>query len=160
MAGARRREREKIGPKRALMGGAIRPKGATRLPKLAQAFVMGDRVLNDKRLNSFRVGKRHAEAHGAAVILHIERVTRQTDRLGEVVHHRRDMVESVIKRFGVRPVPMPEPGRVGRKAARTSAMKTETRAARGASTRRSARPPGRRWKARRPLRCDKKSDVP
>jgi hypothetical protein len=35
MAGAGRRQREEIGAKGAFVGGAIRPKGATRLPKLA-----------------------------------------------------------------------------------------------------------------------------
>jgi len=59
MAGARRRQREKIGAKPAFVGGAIRPKGAARLPNLAQAFVMRDRILDDQRVDSFRMRERH-----------------------------------------------------------------------------------------------------
>ena len=71
---------------------------------------MRDRVLNDKRLDPLWVGKRHTEAYWAAVILHVKRVMRQTDRLGEVVHHRRDMVEGVVERFGSGQSLCPNPG--------------------------------------------------
>ena len=114
MAGAGCREGEKIGAKGALVGGAIRPKGAARLPDCAQTLVMRDRVLNDQRLDPLRMRERHAEADRAPVILHIERIARQADRLDEVVHDRGDVVEGVGEGLRVWPVAMPESRIVGR----------------------------------------------
>ncbi len=75
---------------------------------------MGDRVLNDKRVDPLGMRKRNAEAHRAAVILHIERVMGQTDRLGEVVYNGRNMVEGVGEQFRGGPVAVSEPGVIGR----------------------------------------------
>ena len=60
---------------------------------------MGYRVLHDEALHTLRVCQYHAETDGPALVLHVKRVARQTHRLREILHHRSDMIEGVIRRF-------------------------------------------------------------
>ena len=46
------------------------------------------------------MGQDHAKADGAAVILHVERVVREAERFGEMIHHVCDVVEGVGEFFG------------------------------------------------------------
>src|ERR1700747_3156568 len=51
---------------------------------------------------------------GAAVVLHVERVARETERFGEMIHHVGDVIESVRELFRVWPVAVAEAGVIGR----------------------------------------------
>src|SRR5579864_4870994 len=77
---------QQIRTKRAFIRRPIRPKGATRLPVLAKTFVVRDCILNNERFCALRMRKHHAKTYGAAVILHIEGVTLEPERFGEVIH--------------------------------------------------------------------------
>ena len=58
---------------------------------------MRDRVLNNESFHALRVRQDHAKAHRATVILHVERVARETERLGEMVHYLSVIVEGVCE---------------------------------------------------------------
>ena len=94
----------------ALVGGAIGPKRTPRLPVRAQAVVVRHRVLNDKRLDTLRMRQRHAKTYRAAVVLHVQRVAREAERLGEVIHDLGDVVKRVCKVFGSGQSLCPKPG--------------------------------------------------
>src|SRR5436305_13230779 len=46
----------------------------------------------------------HAKTNGAAVVLHVERVARESERFGEVIHDLGNMIERIRESFQVRPV--------------------------------------------------------
>jgi hypothetical protein len=75
---------------------------------------VGDGVLNDQRLDALRMGQRHAKADRTAVILQVERVTREPERFGEAIHDRGEMVERVGECLRVRPVAVAESRIIGR----------------------------------------------
>ena len=56
----------------------------------------------------------HAKANRPAIVLHIKRVVRQTQRLREIVYHGSDVVEGVIELLGIRPVAVSVTGIVWR----------------------------------------------
>ncbi len=60
------------------------------------------------------MGQDHAKADGAAVVLHVERVAREAERFGEMIHHVGDVVEGVCEFFRVWPVAVAEAGIIGR----------------------------------------------
>ena len=113
MARARRLQREEVRAQRGLVRGAVGPEGAARLPVRAEPLVVRDRVLDDERLHALRMCERHAEADGPAVVVHVERVARQPERLREPVHELGDVVERVRELLRIRPVAVPEARVVG-----------------------------------------------
>src|SRR6266446_2234520 len=114
MARPRRLQRQEVGTKRAFVGGAVGPKGPTRLPDRAQAFVVRRSILDNETLDSIRMRQGHAKTHGAAVILHVKRVAREPKSIGEVIHGFGDVIERVREFFRVWPVTMSETGVIGR----------------------------------------------
>ena len=108
MARARGFQREKVYAQRAFVGSALGPKGSPRLPIRPQAFVVCHGVLNNESFYALRVRKGHAKTHGAAVILHVKRVTREPERFGEVIHDLGDVIEGVREFLRVRPVAVSE----------------------------------------------------
>lgn len=74
---------------------------------------MRDGVLDDEGFDAFGMGEDHAEADGAAVVLHVERVVREAERFGEMIHHVGDVVEGVVEFFRVGPIAMAEAGVIG-----------------------------------------------
>ena len=75
---------------------------------------MGYRVLHDERFEAIWMREGHAETNGAAVILHVERVAREPERFGEVIHRFGDAIEGVGEFFRVGPVAVTEAGVIGR----------------------------------------------
>jgi hypothetical protein len=63
-------------------------------------------VLDDESLNPFRMSQGFAKTHGAAVILHVERIVRKPERFGEARHD----LGAVIKRVGKIVSLCPNPG--------------------------------------------------
>src|SRR5438477_12914903 len=104
MACARRLEGKKIRSQCVFVGSAIGPKRAPGLPICTQAFVMGDRVLNDEGLDALGMSQGHAKTHGSTVILHVERVSRESQRLGEVIDDLSDVIEGVRTILRLRPI--------------------------------------------------------
>src|SRR5262249_54438453 len=94
-------EREQVFSQAALLRGAILPELASRIPVLAQPFVVRDRVLDDERFDTLGVSKRHAEAYRSAVVLHVERIAGETESLGEMLRDGRDRVERVRERLRI-----------------------------------------------------------
>jgi hypothetical protein len=107
-------KRQEISAKGAFIGSAIRPKGATRFPILAEACVVRDRVLDDESLRPFWVCQYHAKANRAAIVLHIKRVLRHPERFGEVIHNLGDVIEGIREFFRVRPVAVSKAWVIGR----------------------------------------------
>ena len=56
----------------------------------------------------------HAKSHRAAVILHVQRVAREAERFGEVIHDLGDVIERICEFFRVRPIAMSEGRLIGR----------------------------------------------
>ena len=110
MARPRRRQRQEIGAKRAFVGRAIGPKGPPRLPMRPQAFVVRHSVLDDEILDPVQMGQGHAKTHGAAVILHVQRVAREPERFGEVVHDLGVVIERIRECFWAGQSLCPKPG--------------------------------------------------
>jgi hypothetical protein len=108
MAAASRLQRQEISAKRVFVGSAIGPKGSAWLPNRSQAFVVCHRVLDDESLNAVRMGQGHAKTHGTAVVLHVERVAREPERFGEVIHDLSAVIERVCEFFRVWPVAVSE----------------------------------------------------
>ena len=79
MAGPRRRQRQEIGAQLAFVGSAICPKVPPRFPISPQAFVVRDSILDNQSVEPVRMGQGHTKTHGAAVILHVERVARKPE---------------------------------------------------------------------------------
>src|SRR5712671_1859895 len=96
------------------MGGPIGPEGPSWLPQRAETFVMRHRVLNDERLDPVRISQRHPKAHGAAIVLHVERIARKPECFGEALHDLGAVVERIGEFFWIRPVAVSETGVVRR----------------------------------------------
>jgi hypothetical protein len=75
---------------------------------------VGDGVLHDQRLDSFRMRQDHAKADGAAVVLHVKCVARESQGFSELVQYFGVMIERVCKPLRVRPVTMSEAGIIRR----------------------------------------------
>jgi hypothetical protein len=71
-------------------------------------------VLDDERLDPVRMGQGHAKTHGAAVVLHVQRVAREPEPLGEMIHDLGVVIERIREVFRVRPVAMSEAAVIGR----------------------------------------------
>ena len=88
MPSACRGLREQIRAQRALVGRAISPKGSSRLPIHAQAFVMSHCVLNDESFHALRVRQDHAKTHRPAIVpvsyTHLDVYKRQESRRTQI----------------------------------------------------------------------------
>src|ERR1700683_589308 len=91
----------------------IGPEGPARYPVRSQSFVVTHSVLNDKSSYPFRMCQYHAEAHRAAVVLHVKCVAGEAKRLREIIDDASDVVEGIRELFGVGPVAVAEAGIVG-----------------------------------------------
>jgi hypothetical protein len=69
--------------------------------------------LNNESVYAIWAHKRHAKADGAAVILHVKRVARESKRFGKVIHGFGDVIERVRKLFRIRPVAVSEARVIG-----------------------------------------------
>ena len=67
-------------------------------------------VLNDERLDPVRMSQGHAKTNGAAVILHVKRVARESERFGEVIHDLGVVIERIREFFGSGQSLCPKPG--------------------------------------------------
>ncbi len=65
-------------------------------------------VLDDERLDAVRMGEGHAKPHRPAVILHVQRVPREPQGFGKVIHDLGVVIERIRELFGVRPVAVSE----------------------------------------------------
>ena len=110
MARPRRRQRQEICAKRAFVGRSIRPKGPPCFPIRPQTFVVRDCVLDDESLDSVRMGQCHAKAHGAAVILHVKCVARESESFGELIHDLGAVIEGIREFLGSGQSLCPKPG--------------------------------------------------
>jgi hypothetical protein len=72
------------------------------------------RVLHDESLDPLGMRQSHAETHRSAVILHVQRVARESQRFGEVIHDLREVIEGVGELFRVWPVTVSKAGKIGR----------------------------------------------
>jgi hypothetical protein len=72
------------------------------------------RVLHNERLDPVRMRQHHAKTDRAAVILHVKRVARESERFGEVIHDLGNVIECVRELFWVRPVAVSEARIIGR----------------------------------------------
>src|SRR5215813_4529567 len=97
-------QREKIGAKRALVGGSIGPERSPRLPIRAQSFVVRHSVLNNQGFCALGMRKHHAKTYRAAVVLHVERVARQPESFSEVIHDLRIVIKGIRKLLRIWPV--------------------------------------------------------
>ena len=70
---------------------------------------MSNCILHDESLNPLRMCQGHAESDRPTVVLHVERIARQTERLREAVHQLSDVVEGVIELLWVGPIAVSEP---------------------------------------------------
>jgi len=61
-------------------------------------------VLDDERLDPFRMGQRHSKTNGAAVIMHVKSKTREPERFGEVIHDLGDVIERIREFLRIRPI--------------------------------------------------------
>src|ERR1700733_3763380 len=95
------------------MGRPVRPKCPPCCPIRPKTFVMGNRILHDESLRPLRMCQGHAKANRSTVILHIERIVRQTERLREAVHQLSQVVKGVSELFWVGPIAVSEPRIVG-----------------------------------------------
>src|ERR1700682_327207 len=127
MARPRRLQRQKICAKRVFVRSAIFPKFAARLPIRAPAVVVRDRVLNNESFYTLRVPKGHAETDRSAVIVHVKRVTREPERISEVIHDLGDVIERVSEFFRIRPIAVSETRVIGRNEMITIAKPGEQR---------------------------------
>src|SRR5437016_4915635 len=69
---------------------------------------MSDGVLNNESSYAVWVRERHAKTNGTAVILHVKRIPRESERFGKVIHDFGDVIEYVCEFFRIRPVAVPE----------------------------------------------------
>ena len=106
-------QREQIRSQRIFIHRAIRPKLAPRLPVHSESFVMRDRVLNNQSFHALRVRQNHAKTHRPAIVLHVERVARESERFGEMIHDLGVVIERVRECLRIRPVTVPETGVIG-----------------------------------------------
>src|SRR6266566_832791 len=105
---ARGGKREQIRAQGRLVGGAVGPKSAAGFPVFPEATIMRHGILNDQRLNALRVSKSQTKANWPAIVLHVEAVMRQAERLGKMLHHGRNVVEGVREFCMIRPIAMAE----------------------------------------------------
>jgi hypothetical protein len=106
-------KREQISAKLFFVGGAVGPECSTRYPVDAEAFIVGDGILDYESLDALGVRQSHAKADGAAVVLHVEGVTREADGLREAFHDGGDVVECVGELRGVGPIVVTESRVIG-----------------------------------------------
>jgi hypothetical protein len=71
------------------------------------------RVLDDERGDALRMDQGHPKADGAALILHVQHVARQAERLGELIHDHCQMIKRIGNCFRVGPLTMSEPRVIG-----------------------------------------------
>ncbi len=69
---------------------------------------MRHRVLNDERLDPVWMGQGHAKTHRAAIILHVQGVAREPERLGEVRHDLGEVIERIRECLRIWPIAVPE----------------------------------------------------
>ena len=69
---------------------------------------MSNCVLNNESIYTVWVRERHAKTNGTAVILHVKRVARESERFGKVIHDLGDVIERVCEFFRIRPVAVSE----------------------------------------------------
>ncbi len=86
-----------LGRAHGLAVGRVRlaPIGAQHAPALAQALLVGIAVLRHDRAHPLGPRQREPEAHGRAVVEHVERVAMQPERVGEAFDHLGEVVEAV-----------------------------------------------------------------
>ena len=65
-------------------------------------------VLDDERLDPVRMRQSHAKADRTAVVLHVQRVARETERLGEAIHDLGEVIERIRELFRIGPVAVSE----------------------------------------------------
>jgi hypothetical protein len=121
-------------------------------------------ILHDEGLDPIRMRQSHTKPHRTAVVLHVKCVAREPERLGEMSHDLRVVIEAVRESLWIRPIAVPEARVVGsqkvkaigkaRAEARTCAKTKAVRAAANSWTRPSGPTPDRRSKARQPSHCD------
>src|SRR5437660_251749 len=108
MARPRRRQRQEICAKCTFICSAISPKSTARFPVRAQTFVMRDSVLDDESFDPVRMRQGHAKTNRASVILHVNGITRESERLGEMIHDLGVVIERVREFSRVRPIAVSE----------------------------------------------------
>src|SRR5260370_697020 len=101
-------KREQIRAQSRLVGGTVGPKSAAEVPVFPETGIMRHGILNDQRLNALRVGKSQPKANGPAIVLHVEAIMRQAERLGNMLHHCRNVVEGVREFCMISPIAMAE----------------------------------------------------
>jgi hypothetical protein len=71
-------------------------------------------ILNDESFDAIGMRQRHAKTNGATVILHVKRVTREFQCLGEMVHDLRVVIEGIGKLLRIGPVAVSKSRVIGR----------------------------------------------
>jgi hypothetical protein len=54
-------------------------------------------VLDDEGLDTLGMGQGHAKTHGATIVLHVQRLARELERFGQVIHDLRVVIERIRK---------------------------------------------------------------
>src|ERR1700733_12328762 len=101
-------KRQQILPQRRFVGSAVRPKCSSGFPVRPQAFIVRHSVLDNECCDSLRMGQRHAKSDRTSIILQVERVTLDFQRLGKGVHELRDVIKGVLEMLRIGPVAMTE----------------------------------------------------
>ena len=114
MACARGGKREEVSAKRTFRWPSGLPKTLARFPIRSKPFVVRDGILNDQRLDTFRMHQSHAKADRSAVVLHVQRVARYRERLSEPGHDLGIAVERVREFLRIGPIAVAESRVVGR----------------------------------------------
>ena len=70
---------------------------------------MRDSVLDDQRLNPIRMRQGHSETDGTPVVLHVQRIAFETERLSELADDLRVVIKRVGERLRIRPLAVAEP---------------------------------------------------
>ncbi len=92
------------------MGLAVSPELSPGLPQRAEPVLVGDRVLDDERLEPLGMRDHESESHRAAVVLHDKGVPGQLQSLGETADDSGQVVEGVRELRVAGCVAVPEPG--------------------------------------------------
>ena len=82
----RRLEGREVGLEVLELLGWIRPILPARFPERAQALFVGDCVLDDDGTDALRVGERHPESNGPAIVLHEQDMVCDPKLGGELTH--------------------------------------------------------------------------
>lgn len=70
-------------------------------------------ILHDEGLDPIRMRQGHTIPHRSAVVLHVKCVAREPERLGEMSHDLRVVIEAVRELLWIRPIAVPEARVVG-----------------------------------------------